>query len=604
MSLVVNKNIGAMNAHYYLKLNETNFSKSVEKLSSGMKINRAADDPAGLVLSETYRAQVDGLAQAIDNAQNGISLVQTAEAALDEVNTVLRSMRTLALHAASTGTSDTNAVTADQAQIDKSIEQLDRIAGDTAFGTRKLFNGDAGVNASATSNEVTFVAGGSKVEAGVYNVEITQVAAKGQVTSTAARTLDTATSGNAGLTLGTVIAAVGDATFTVDGDAVDVTGVATVGALIDEINNTAALQTKGIQARLDDTGAIRIESQIGEMGAHFAVTASDGTGGTIETVTAFNAVNSTTGNADGNARMGTDETLTFRDGAGKFVQVALTENTTMDAAVTQINSALDNAEIEITADFDAVSHTMRFTNDAYGGATTIKNQIESNAAGAATNLGLVAVADTSYSIADLGGGALTGTAGADVDGTIGGYTATGSGQFLTGDTGGVEGLKLKITSATTGSKGSVTVTQSSLTFQIGAFSNQTVNMSLGKLTTDLLGTGATGTTTMGNDVNIGNIDVTTADGAQDAIKVIDDAIDQISAIRSELGSFQKDVLESTVRNLGVAAQNMAASESIIRDADMAEEMLSFSRAQILQSTSMAMLAQANQAPQSIMRLFG
>ncbi|MCE1246667.1 MAG: flagellin, partial [Firmicutes bacterium] len=159
MALMVNKNIGAMQAHGYLKQTENAFSKAVEKLSSGMKINRAADDPAGLVISEKYRAQVDGLKQAIKNSQDGISLVQTAEASLDETTTVLRTMRNLALHAASTGTSDSEAVAADQAQIAKSIQTLDRIANTTSFGNRKLLDGSSGVAGTTTDSSVSFISG-------------------------------------------------------------------------------------------------------------------------------------------------------------------------------------------------------------------------------------------------------------------------------------------------------------------------------------------------------------------------------------------------------------------------------------------------------------
>jgi len=93
------------------------------------------------------------------------------------------------------------------------------------------------------------------------------------------------------------------------------------------------------------------------------------------------------------------------------------------------------------------------------------------------------------------------------------------------------------------------------------------------------------------------------EGAQDAIRVIDDAISQVTELRSQLGSFQKDILESTVSTLGVAKQNLASSESNIRDADFAEEMMKNSRSQILSQTGMSMLTQANQSGQAVMSLF-
>ena len=119
-----------------------------------------------------------------------------------------------------------------------------------------------------------------------------------------------------------------------------------------------------------------------------------------------------------------------------------------------------------------------------------------------------------------------------------------------------------------------------------------------------LGRNAAGTTTL-SQVNLAGIDVASAngEGAQDAIKVIDAAISQVTELRSQIGSFQKDVLESTVSTLGVAKQNLASSESNIRDADFAEEMMKFSKSQILSQTGMSMLTQANQSGQSVMALF-
>ena len=146
MSLRINQNISAMQGHYYMQLNESNFNKEIERLSSGLRINRAADDPAGLVISEKYRAQVDGLQQAINNAKDGIGMVQTAEGALDEATKLLRNMRTLALHAANAGPNDAASVQADQDQISSEIASLTRIAERTKFGSKSLLDGSLGVS--------------------------------------------------------------------------------------------------------------------------------------------------------------------------------------------------------------------------------------------------------------------------------------------------------------------------------------------------------------------------------------------------------------------------------------------------------------------------
>ena len=113
----INQNIMAMNAYRNLSTTDTNLGKSLEKLSSGYRINRAADDAAGLVISQGLRAQISGLKQATRNAQDGISVVQTAEGALNEVQTMLNRMRDLAVQAANTATNDSNARTAAQAEV-------------------------------------------------------------------------------------------------------------------------------------------------------------------------------------------------------------------------------------------------------------------------------------------------------------------------------------------------------------------------------------------------------------------------------------------------------------------------------------------------------
>ncbi|HET6456290.1 MAG TPA: flagellin [Armatimonadota bacterium] len=142
MSLRINLNAAALNAHRQLQNTDRALAASIEKLSSGFRINRAADDPAGLAISENLRAQVSGLGQAISNSSDAVNLIRTAEGALAEIHNLLRTMRNLALHAANVGANDDTAIAADQAQIDSAVTALDRIATNTQFGTKVLLNGD------------------------------------------------------------------------------------------------------------------------------------------------------------------------------------------------------------------------------------------------------------------------------------------------------------------------------------------------------------------------------------------------------------------------------------------------------------------------------
>lgn len=154
--MIINHNMNALNAHRNMGVNNTNAGKSMEKLSSGLRINRAGDDAAGLAISEKMRGQIRGLEQSSRNAADGISMIQTAEGALNETTNILQRMRELAVQAGN----DTN-TTSDREEIQKEIDQLteeiDRIANNTEFNTQKLLNG----NKSGEAGEVV----SEKVEA-------------------------------------------------------------------------------------------------------------------------------------------------------------------------------------------------------------------------------------------------------------------------------------------------------------------------------------------------------------------------------------------------------------------------------------------------------
>jgi flagellin len=135
-----------------------------------------------------------------------------------------------------------------------------------------------------------------------------------------------------------------------------------------------------------------------------------------------------------------------------------------------------------------------------------------------------------------------------------------------------------------------------LVFQVGAYYNQTREVNISAVYANRLGTGVIA----GEDVS--TIDVTTATGAQNALRILDQAITDVSNIRASLGATQKNVLESSINSLTIAKENIAASESTIRDTDMAAEMAEFTKLQILQQAGVAMLAQANQAPQALLAL--
>ncbi|MEI7942604.1 MAG: flagellin, partial [Candidatus Riflemargulisbacteria bacterium] len=154
----INNNIAALNAWRNLGISEAGMSSSLEKLSSGYRINRGADDPAGLLISEKLRSQITGLNQAISNANDAVSMVQTAEGALTEINTMLNSIRGLAVHAANTSANDASSIEADQTAVDKAIESIQRIATTTKFAGKLLLNGSA-TGATLTAKPGALAAG-------------------------------------------------------------------------------------------------------------------------------------------------------------------------------------------------------------------------------------------------------------------------------------------------------------------------------------------------------------------------------------------------------------------------------------------------------------
>jgi flagellin len=172
MSLRINQNIAAMNAYRNLSVTDSQMSKSLEKLSSGYRINRAADDAAGLSISEGLRAQIGGLKTAVNNAQDGISVVQTAEGALTEVHAILQRMRDLGVQASNTGSQDSNATHAAQLEFDQLNSELDRIGNTTSFGKTKLLDGSYGNTAAVAAGALTGVDPTAGVDVGTMQLNL------------------------------------------------------------------------------------------------------------------------------------------------------------------------------------------------------------------------------------------------------------------------------------------------------------------------------------------------------------------------------------------------------------------------------------------------
>jgi flagellin len=168
----INQNIMAMDAFRNLTHTQSNMASSLEKLSSGYRINRAADDASGLVISQALRAQISGLNQAASNAQDGVSVVQTADGALGTVHDILNRMRDLVIQSANTASSDGTARQAAQNEITQLRSEIDRIAGTTSFGSTKLLDGSFGAQAARATTVLTGTTGGLAVTGGTFTLNV------------------------------------------------------------------------------------------------------------------------------------------------------------------------------------------------------------------------------------------------------------------------------------------------------------------------------------------------------------------------------------------------------------------------------------------------
>ena len=170
--MIINTNIMALNAYDNLQNTQMGLSSSLEKLSSGYRINKASDDASGLVISEGLKSQISGLQQATSNAQNGISVVQTAEGALSSVQSMLQRMRDLVIESANTGANDNTARQAAQNEIVQLRNEIDQVANTTSFGNEQLLNGSFGAQAARVSNVTTGLAAGVTVRLGEPDVHL------------------------------------------------------------------------------------------------------------------------------------------------------------------------------------------------------------------------------------------------------------------------------------------------------------------------------------------------------------------------------------------------------------------------------------------------
>jgi len=478
MALTVNTNIASLTAQRNLTGSQNELSTSLQRLSSGLRINSAKDDAAGLAISERFTAQIKGLNQGVRNANDGISLAQTAEGALKEVTNNLQRIRELAVQSAN-ATNSASDRTALQAEVAQLVSEIDRVAQNTKFNGVALLDG--------TFTSKAFQIGADTTD----TVSITAI--------TSART--------------------------------SAIGGTSTSTLTTEVVSDVAISASNVAINGTQIGASTSDGK----------SVDEATASALAKANAINAVSSTTG-----------VTATAATQIGSLTAVGGGSGT----ASISINNVV--VTFDSTGDAAATAASLKTAVDAVSSQTGVTMTITSGG-----NYTLDAADGRNITVAENGNSGLTQSA----------ITADTYRGTLTLTSGSASGIETSATAA-------------------GAVAANTV---IGVLD------GSKDIAATGTGVAVASLSVTTAANATSAITSIDSALNTINASRATLGSYQAR-FESIVASSQTTAENLAASRSRIMDADFASETANLTKAQIIQQSGIAMLAQANSIPQNVLAL--
>jgi flagellin len=591
---VINTNISAIAAQNSLRTSGLNQSNSMERLSTGIRINNAKDDAAGLAISTRMTANIRGIAAAIRNANDGISLTQTAEGSLSAIGDNLQRIRELAVQSAnSTNTiSDRQALNAEASQL---VAEIDRVASNSSFNGIKLLDGSyqnqsLQVGAGNDSNDrINISIGNAKASAlGVgtgtsYGVSL---AGTGSVTSAALSNGDLSING-----------------FQVNASSSD--GVSTVSANASGISKAAAINLianqTGVSASVGQTTTTSIAATV------LTATAADALNinGVDMGIIAVAANANERGNqiaAAINAKSAQTGVTATSDTAGKVSLNAIDGRNIAVKASEAGYYQTGFGSLPVKADFSGITLT--------SGQTVVFGGLTFTAGTAGATGAQVATAFSSLTAAITAASATTAAAAALVTATIGTFTA---GTLTTGWTTGTASsgvVTFTTTSATSatlvgtpGTGGVPTTSRDNVLVQskitLSTSSKNGINLG-GAATVIGLTAGRTDSAAL-LDVGVSSIDLTTSLGSQAALTVLDKAINTITDSRASLGAYQNR-LTASISNLETSSMNLQASRSRILDTDYAKETTNLAKSQIVQQAATAMLAQANQSAQSVLAL--
>ncbi|MBJ2216157.1 flagellin N-terminal helical domain-containing protein [Pseudomonas sp. MF7453] len=568
MALSVNTNITSLGVQKNLNKASDALSQSMNRLSSGLKINSAKDDAAGMQIANRLNNQVKGLNVAIANANNGVSIAQTAEGAMQESTNTLQRLRELALQAANGDKSDADRVSLQQ-EFTAKVGELNRIASTTTFGGRNLLDGsfsNVAFQIGANANE-TISFGMTDISSTALKGNYKEAAVDGAAMKGLAATATGSVLGNSAMKIGAAAASATVATdaFTINGTEIAL-GVAAVGvpaatAALTAINAQTA--TTGVTATADAAGVVTLTSK------NDIVLGTSGV----------------TGATDGLAKLGLGAAATVpsnsnlkADGAISVNGTAVTwaANDTMATVLTKLENAAGGAAAGASATF--TDGRVKLTS---GDGADIK--LSNTSSGSLSQLGLSAGTTQAKLTADTS---------IDVNGV--------EVKFKKGDT--ADAVVASINSASTGVQASKNADGT-----LNLFADKDITIKDGSAGTGLAALGLTTVASNGTktavtmETSVSDLNILTAASSQQAIQALDDAMQQIDSQRSQLGAVQNR-FASTVANLQSISQNSSAAKGRVEDADFASEAAELTKQQTLQQASTAILSQANQLPSSVLKL--
>jgi flagellin len=560
MPQIINTNIPSLTAQRNLNTSQASLSQSLQRLSSGLRINSAKDDAAGLAISERFTSQIRGLDQARRNSNDGISLSQTAEGALESSGNILQRIRELAVQSmnATNSSGDRQALNAEVQQL---TQELQRIATNTEFNGQKLLDGSfisATFQVGANANQSIVATSGNFQTTAYGNYRI-------------GSTVATSQTGLGELTKGSAVAA--NAVHLASGDASSIaSGTLTINTstAIMEISYQAGASAEEVAAAINqaETG---VRANAITQFVFGAVDAASGTNGGIASGAFAQNTNYTfllstdTASASGTAPSAGYVAVSFTT-AGESSGTAIGKAEQLNSAVQAFNDVAGKTGFTAkVVQTDNGSYGLLITSEA-GKDLRINNQSTSAASGA------IAIED--LRVLDGDKTTAVGVSGtvAVASGSVTGEWAGGSGSWITGH------LVLD-------SDKSFSITESQGGSGIAATSFMNVS----------------GSAVGGQLQSVVEMDISTVESASRTLAMADSALANINNQRARYGALQSR-FEIAITNLMVTSENLSASRSRIRDADFASETAMLTRAQILQQAGVAMLAQANALPNGVLSL--